>query len=125
MYYIINVPNKEQVCRSMKIIEWDKHARDTIRGFSKNIRFEIGKYLRQLQNGENLSRTISKQMSTIMSGAAEIRVKDKDGQYRVFYFHKQAERIIVFHAFVKKTQKTPKKELDTGRERLKNMLRKD
>ena len=109
----------------MKSIEWDKNARDTIRGFSKDVRFEIGKYLRQLQNGENLSRTVSKQMSTIMSGAAEIRVKDRDGQYRVFYFHKLADRIIVFHAFVKKTQKTPKKELDTGRDRLKKILIKD
>jgi phage-related protein len=35
---------------------------------------------------------------------------------------KVADAILVFHAFVKKTQKTPGAELDIGRKRLKEML---
>jgi phage-related protein len=41
---------------------------------------------------------------------------------RVFYFVKLAEAILVFHAFQKRTQKTPKREMALGQQRLKEVL---
>jgi len=41
---------------------------------------------------------------------------------RVFYFLKLADAILVFHAFQKKTQKTPKREIILGQQRLKEVL---
>jgi phage-related protein len=40
----------------------------------------------------------------------------------VFYFVKLTEAIVVFHAFQKKTQKTPSRELAIGRQRLNEVL---
>jgi phage-related protein len=53
----------------------------------------------------------------------EIRLKSKEGISRVFYCTKTGERIIMLHIFIKKSEKTPEKELRVARERLKEVLR--
>jgi len=57
---------------------------------------------------------------TLGAGAAELRIRDTTGIYRAFYVVKVTDALLVFHAFVKKTQ--PGAELDVGRKRLKEML---
>jgi len=52
----------------------------------------------------------------------EIRAKGKDGIARVFYFTMTGQRIVLLHGFMKKTQKTPKKELETAVVRMKEIL---
>jgi len=64
-------------------------------------------------------------MPSVGIGVAEIRVKDRDGIYRTFYYVKSRKGILVFHAFVKKTQKTPKQEIELARKRLSEMLNED
>ncbi len=51
-------------------------------------------------------------------GLCELRVKGKEGIARVFYCTKVGKRIIMLHGFVKKTQKTPAKELRKAQQRL-------
>jgi phage-related protein len=61
-------------------------------------------------------------MSSVALGVEELRIRDRAGIYRTFYFQKSSRGILIFHAFVKKTQKTPSHEIDLGRKRLKEML---
>ena len=61
-------------------------------------------------------------MKTVAAGASELRVRGADGIYRAFYFAKSSAGILVFHAFVKKTPKTPMGEIEIGRKRLKELL---
>jgi len=82
-------------------------ARETIRAFSKSAKADVGKLLRELQEGESLTFPDSRPMPDIERGAYELRVRDADGIYRVFYYLKSAKGILVFHAFTKKTQTTP------------------
>ncbi len=49
----------------------------------------------------------------------EVRVKDKQGIYRIIYFANTGKKFILLHGFIKKTQKTPKKELDLAKIRMK------
>ncbi len=49
-------------------------------------------------------------------GLFELRVRGKR-EVRVFYVYVAAKRIILLHGFVKKSQATPKKELDIARKR--------
>jgi len=49
-------------------------------------------------------------------------VKDSSGAYRVFYYLKTQKGILIFHCFKKKTQKTPKKEIELARKRLGELL---
>ena len=52
----------------------------------------------------------------------ELRVKDAGSTARVFYITKVAELIIVFHGFEKNTPKTPRREIELGKKRLKEIL---
>lgn len=51
----------------------------------------------------------------------EIRAKEKDGIYRVFYFAHTGKRFVMLHGFMKKTQQTPRKEIEIAKERMKEV----
>ena len=51
-------------------------------------------------------------------GLCELRVKSKEGIARVFYCTRVGKRVIMLHGFVKKTPKTPAKELRKAQQRL-------
>jgi phage-related protein len=52
----------------------------------------------------------------------EIRIEQDTNIYRILYFAYTDKRFILLHGFQKKTQKTPKKELDLSKERMKAFL---
>ena len=52
----------------------------------------------------------------------ELRMKSKEGIGRVFYCIKVENKIIMLHSFIKKTQRTPQKELKIARKRLAEVL---
>lgn len=54
-------------------------------------------------------------------GLWEIRARGKDGIGRGIYVKAEVRRIIVVHAFIKKTQKTPSKALKLARKRAKEL----
>ncbi len=105
-----------------KSVIFHRRAAEIIKGFSKAVRIDIGGLLFDLQRGENIGMPDARPMPTIAAGAYELRVKDSDGIYRVFYYLKSADGILVFHAFTKKTQTTPQNEIETARKRLWEML---
>lgn len=106
----------------MRPIVLHPKAREAIRAFPKEVRFRIGQGLFLLQSGEMSAFPNSRPMPAVGPGVSELRVKGKDGAYRVFYCLAAARGILVFHAFVKKTQKTPLMEIQLGRRRLKEIL---
>jgi phage-related protein len=97
-------------------------ARDAIRRFPKEPRSRLGRGLFRLQLGESLAMPLSRPMPAVASGVSELRVKGEDGVFRVFYFTATREGILVFHAFTKKTQRTPPLEIDLAKKRLKELL---
>jgi phage-related protein len=52
----------------------------------------------------------------------EMRMKGKDGIARAIYVTAERERIVVLHAFTKKTQKTPARAVDVARTRAKEVV---
>lgn len=97
-------------------------ARAAIRSFPEGVRRELGKAIFDLQKGEKISMPMARPMPTVAAGVEELRVKDRSGAYRVFYYLKLADSVLIFHAFVKKTPKTPTHEIAVARKRLKEML---
>ncbi len=65
---------------------------------------------------------LARPMPSVAIGAEELRVKDASGAYRVFHYVRSGRGILVFHAFVKKSQATPEYEIRLGRKRLKELL---
>ena len=86
------------------------------------MRRELGKAIFDLQKGTKLSMPLSRPMPSIAHGVEELRVKDRSGAFRVFYFTRLETAVLIFHAFAKKTAKTPLHEIELARTRLKEML---
>jgi phage-related protein len=59
----------------------------------------------------------SRPMPAVAAGVSELRVRGEDGIFRVFYFTAAPEGVLVFHAFVKKTQRTSPLEIGLARKR--------
>jgi phage-related protein len=56
------------------------------------------------------------------SGLFELRIKAAEGIARVFYCTVVGKRIVFLHQFVKKTDKTPAKELQIAHRRMKEVI---
>lgn len=57
------------------------------------------------------------------SGLFELRLKGAEGIARVFFCTLVKQEIVMLHSFIKKTQKTPEKELKIAKERMKELKR--
>jgi phage-related protein len=54
-------------------------------------------------------------------GLFELRLKSADGIARVFLCTLIGRRIVMLHSFIKKSQKTPLRELDVARRRMREI----
>lgn len=54
-------------------------------------------------------------------GLLELRIRASEGIARIFYCTVMGRKIVVLHSFIKKTNKTPRNELDTARKRMKEV----
>jgi len=54
-------------------------------------------------------------------GLFELRLKSAEGNARVFYCTIVGRKIVVLHQFIKKTDKTPPRELETARRRMREV----
>ena len=68
--------------------------------------------------GPNLGMPFTR---SIGDGLFEIRAKGKEGIGRALFCTVVGNKIIILHAFIKKSQKTPHKELKIARQRLKEV----
>jgi phage-related protein len=106
----------------MHNVEIHPAARKQIKTWPVDIKKELGVVLMRLQQGETIGMPDVRRMASVSRGVCEIRIQGKDGAYRTFFVLMQAHGVVVFHAFKKKTQKTPLKEIETARKRLKEIL---
>lgn len=106
----------------MKPALFHPKARAVLRNFPDDVRREFGKAIFDLQKGAKFSMPMSRPMPTVAPGVEELRVKDRSGAYRVFYFSRVRGLLLIFHAFQKKTAKTSLQEIELARKRLKEML---
>jgi phage-related protein len=94
----------------MKPIQWLGNSRTDVRAFPDDARIDAGWQLELVQRG--LDPDDWKPMPTIAPGVREIRIREASGAFRIVYLATLEDRILVLHAFQKKTQATPKKEIE-------------
>ena len=99
----------------MKEIRWAGSSYKDLCNFPVAARHEAGYQLYLVQSG--LEPTDWKPMSGIGTGVREIRLH-QGGEHRVIYVAKLKEAVYVLHAFEKKTQRTPKREIELAKSRL-------
>ncbi len=105
----------------MKTIKWNSKAKEFVKQLSIETKKEIGALLLLLQRGVILQSPQSKLLKAIHKNAFELRMSDKKGSYRVIYIFILKGTIFIPHAFQKKTQRTPKKEINLAQARIKEL----
>ena len=96
----------------MKRIEWLGTSLNEVREFPAEARTVVGQELQLVQAG--FMPSDFKPMPSVGAGAYEIRVR-LGNQYRVIYVAKFSDHVYVLHAFIKKTPKTAKPDLDAAK----------
>lgn len=98
----------------------------TIGYYSEGVRLEIealpvgirASYARLADMLEEFGLDVRMPYSRAMGGGLfELRPKGREGTARVFYCMRVENRIVILHCFIKKSQQTPKRELDLARRR--------
>ena len=105
---------------ALKPVRWLGNTRAAVRAFPLHARRDAGYQLYRVQLGHDPSDW--KPMPRVGAGVREIRIH-ADGEYRVLYLATRPDAVYVLHAFVKKRQATPKLDIDLGRARLRELLR--
>ena len=73
--------------------------------------------------GINLPPPYAKQLhGKDVAGLWELRVKLASNITRIFYFFPQGERVMLLHGFLKKSDETPPRELQTAVRRMKDVM---
>jgi phage-related protein len=85
--------------------------------FSLAARIEAGMLLRRLQRGENIGLPHSRPMPVIGAHCHELRVRDENRNWRIFY-HLSSDAVVILDVQNKTTQKTQQTVLETCARRL-------
>ena len=70
-----------------------------IRQFPDSVRKVLGKAIFDLQRGNMPGMPMSRPMPSVARGVSELRIRDRSGIYRAFYYTQSPRGILVFHAF--------------------------
>jgi phage-related protein len=82
----------------------------------------LGRYLRYSDRMEIYGPDLGMPHTRSMGdGLFELRLKAAEGIGRVFYCTLVGKKIVMLHQFIKKTDKTPLKELEMARRRMKEI----
>jgi phage-related protein len=98
-------------------------VRIVIHDWPLEIKKELGSVLTRLQKGESIGMPDVRPMPDIGPQVSEIRISDKSGSYRALYATRTEFGILLFHAFQKKSHKTPEREKKSARTRLAAFLK--
>jgi len=93
---------------------------DFILSLDEDFQLDIFALLKKLESDPFSLSSLSKKIKGIKN-LFEIRVKGKNRIVRFFYCFKKNQIIIVLHGFIKKSQKTPLKELSIAIKRKKEI----
>jgi len=104
---------------SWRVTFYSERVEKEIFGFPTGILADLLHILEMIEDlGPNLGKPHTASMG---GGLFEIRAKGKEGIGRSFFAIAVNDEIVILHSFIKKSQKTPKKELDKARKRLKEL----
>jgi phage-related protein len=103
----------------VKPVEFAGDSLARLRDFPVGARRAAGYQLDRVQRG--LDPDDWKPMRAVGPGVREIRVRERAGAFRVIYLATLPDRIVVLHAFQKKTQRAAKQDIDLAARRLRDL----
>ncbi|MGB6742373.1 MAG: type II toxin-antitoxin system RelE/ParE family toxin [Terracidiphilus sp.] len=107
--------------RPARRIEFRGSSLEDLSRFPAVARRKAGYQLFQVQEGDDPDDW--KPMTDIGQGVREIRIREKDGAFRVIYVATFLRAVFVLHCFQKKTQKTSAGDIELAKRRYKDLVR--
>ena len=102
-----------------KIEFYNEGAKNQIYRFPKKIQAKLIDIMEMMiKLGPNLGKPHTYPFG---DGLFEIRAKGKEGIGRSFFCYEKGKLIIILHSFIKKTEKTPSKEIKIAKRRMKEV----
>lgn len=90
-------------------IHWLGDSLGVLRSFPNGVRQDMGFGLYQIQTGQIPKK--SRSMKSIGKGVYELKEADEKGWYRLVYFVKKKDRVVVLHCFEKNSRKTDRRDI--------------
>ena len=111
------------ICKSMSnkwtIEYYSEKVQDEILNLPVSLRSKYFQYTDRIEIfGPNLGMPYTRSFG---EGLFELRMKGPDGIARAFFCTKIGKKVVILHSFVKKTQKTPAKDLKIATKRHKEI----
>jgi phage-related protein len=113
----LNAPDFILSVRFYRTDSGNEPVRDWLKSMPFDYKKEIGEDIKTVQFGWPVGMPIVRKLDP---GLWEVRSHVKDGIARVI-FTVHGDCMILLHGFIKKSQKTPSEELETGKRRKKNL----
>ena len=98
----------------------DEDVRASLDGMPADIRAAFRRIVEMI-TGYGLERMREPYVKHLEGPVWEMRMKGKDGIARAAYVTATGRRVVVVHVFPKKTQKTPRREIETALRRAKEV----
>lgn len=104
---------------SWKILYYNDNVQKAVSEWPIGIRAYYARITERMTAfGPNLGMPFTRSMG---DGLFEIRARGKEGIGRAFFCTVVDQKIVILHAFIKKSQKTPQKELRIARKRMEDV----
>ncbi len=92
-----------------EIIAFGDYYDDFMSEINDDVKKKVHYILDMLSTQDRVNK---KFVSHIEDGIYEIRIEQNSNIYRIFFIFEEDRIVVLFHGFQKKTQKTPKKEIE-------------
>lgn len=99
----------------------DARVRDELEALPADMKARFRRIVELIQ-GHGLERMREPHVKYLEGPLWEMQMNGRDGISRAIYITAKNRRIVVVRVFVKKTQKTPRREIDLALERAKEIL---
>ena len=98
----------------------DKSALDVLRDLPSDIQASFARIVGLIE-GYGLERVREPYVKQLEGRLWEMRMKGRDGIARAAYVTATGKRVVIVHVFAKKTQKTPRREIEYALRRAKEV----
>jgi phage-related protein len=99
----------------------DETVESELGALPRDVRANFGRIVNLIQT-HGLERVREPYVKHLEGPVWEMRMRGRDGIARAAYITAKEKRIVVVHVFIKKTQKTPRREIETALRRAKEVL---
>ena len=104
-----------------QVLTWGKVVDDEIDALALDVLAKLARFRREIElhGPASLPMAYAKYLGDRLW---ELRLSGRDGIARVIYFTVHPRRVVLLRAFVKKTQKTPRREIELARKRARTLM---